>query len=100
MAPIQPLAWEPPCVKGAALKRPKKKKEFIRMMHQGLTTAGGLATHKQAPIAQLFMGLLAVGVSSLEKWCEYSCVYSSPLPVLDWVFSYIGGFQPPRVMQC
>ena len=25
-APIQPLAWEPPCAMGAALKRPKKKK--------------------------------------------------------------------------
>ena len=27
MAPIQPLAWEPPYTKGAALKRQKKKKE-------------------------------------------------------------------------
>jgi len=25
-APIQPLAWEPPYAKGAALKRQKKKK--------------------------------------------------------------------------
>ena len=56
------------------------------MMHQGLTTAGGLATHKQAPIAHLFMGLLAVAVSSLEKWCEYSCVYSSPVPVFGLGF--------------
>ena len=27
MAQIQPLAWEPPYVAGAALKRQKKKKE-------------------------------------------------------------------------
>ena len=26
-APIQPLAWEPPCAMGVALKRPKKKRE-------------------------------------------------------------------------
>ena len=26
-APIQALAWEPPCVTGEALKRPKKKKK-------------------------------------------------------------------------
>ena len=25
---IRPLAWEPPCVAGAALKRPKKKKKY------------------------------------------------------------------------
>ena len=25
VAPIRPLAWEPPCAMGAALKRPKKK---------------------------------------------------------------------------
>ena len=27
MAPIQPLAWKPPCAAGTALKRQKKKKE-------------------------------------------------------------------------
>ena len=27
VAPIRPLAWEPPCAAGAALKRPKKKKK-------------------------------------------------------------------------
>ena len=26
-APIQPLAWEPPCATGAALKSKKKKKK-------------------------------------------------------------------------
>ena len=26
-APIQPLAWEPPCASGVALKRQKKKKK-------------------------------------------------------------------------
>ena len=29
MAPIRPLAWEPPYVVRAALKRPKKKKKKI-----------------------------------------------------------------------
>ena len=28
-APIQPLAWEPPYVEGAALKRQKKKLDLI-----------------------------------------------------------------------
>ena len=27
-APIQPLAWEPPCALGVALKRQKKKKKL------------------------------------------------------------------------
>ena len=27
VAPIRPLAWEPPCAKGAALKRQKTKKK-------------------------------------------------------------------------
>ena len=27
VAPIRPLAWEPPCASGAALKRKKKKKK-------------------------------------------------------------------------
>ena len=27
VAPIQPLAWETPCAKGAALKKKKKRKE-------------------------------------------------------------------------
>ena len=30
IAPIRPLAWEPPCAVGAALKRPKKKKIFFK----------------------------------------------------------------------
>ena len=29
-APIRPLAWEPPYATGAALKRPKKKKEKLK----------------------------------------------------------------------
>ena len=29
IALIGPLAWEPPCAMGAALKRPKKKKDKI-----------------------------------------------------------------------
>ena len=37
-APIQPLAWEPPCAAHAALKRPKKKRLFMisgsRLTHQ------------------------------------------------------------------
>ena len=28
-APFQPLAWEPPCATGAAVKKKKKKKGFI-----------------------------------------------------------------------
>ena len=27
VAPMRPLAWEPPCASGAALKRKKKKKK-------------------------------------------------------------------------
>ena len=27
-APIEPLAWEPPCALGAALKKTKKKKKL------------------------------------------------------------------------
>ena len=27
IAPIGPLAWEPPCAAGVALKRPKKKRK-------------------------------------------------------------------------
>jgi len=30
VAPIRPLAWEPPYAAGAALKRPKKKKKGER----------------------------------------------------------------------
>ena len=39
VAPIGPLAWEPPCAEGAALKRPKKeerkKKESIERQKSG-----------------------------------------------------------------
>ena len=35
-APIGPLAWEPPCAMGAALKRPKKKKKvFLKKRKKG-----------------------------------------------------------------
>ena len=34
---------------------------------QVLAVAGGLAAHKHAPTAHIFLGLLAIGVSSLEK---------------------------------
>ena len=30
VAQIQPIAWDPPCAVGAALKRPKKKKKRER----------------------------------------------------------------------
>ena len=33
VAQIQPIAWEPPCAVGAALKRPKKKKIYIDSYH-------------------------------------------------------------------
>ena len=36
-------------------------------MPQVLTMASGLAAHKHVPTAHLFLGLLATGVSSLEK---------------------------------
>ena len=38
------------------------------MMGQSLTIVGGLAVHKHVPIAHLFLGLLAIDISSLEKW--------------------------------
>ena len=31
--PIQPLAWEPPCAMGMALKRPKKKKKKKKLKY-------------------------------------------------------------------
>ena len=34
-APIGPLAWEPPCAEGAALKGQKKKKKVIRFVQRG-----------------------------------------------------------------
>ena len=35
IAPIKPLAWEPPYVAGADLKRPKKKKKVLRRRVSG-----------------------------------------------------------------
>ena len=34
-APIQPLAWEPPCITSAALKRHKKKIKKLLEMENG-----------------------------------------------------------------
>ena len=31
-APIQPLAWEPPCAVGAALKKPIRKKKKLKIL--------------------------------------------------------------------
>ena len=35
-APIGPRAWEPPCAAGAALKKPKKKKDAVHI-YNGLS---------------------------------------------------------------
>ena len=37
VAPVQLLAWEPPCAMGAALKRKKKKKIATRYFDQKLS---------------------------------------------------------------
>ena len=44
MAPLRPLAWEPPYAQGVALKRQKKKSYFFRGT-QGLSWLVGLCPY-------------------------------------------------------
>ena len=53
-APIGPLAWEPPCATGVALKRKKKKLQFLQTKHVGRGNAdqkGPPLTHTPPPPA-------------------------------------------------
>ena len=42
VAPVRPLAWEPPCATGVAQKRQKKKKKKKKEQHENLETRNKL----------------------------------------------------------
>ena len=49
IAPIRPLAWEPPCAMGAALKRQKdKKKILLGSSHRGSVETNLTSIHEDA----------------------------------------------------
>ena len=54
VAPIRPLAWEPPYVMGAALKREKKRKKEKKkkLLHHGESTVAFYSAHLPSLISQ------------------------------------------------
>ena len=110
-APIQPLAWEPPYAKGAALekaKRPKKKKKIhyclpllVEVNNQSLTQASSPTRPWKIsfPLTIILSNIstIAINLSDLNIHInEYSntlasqCLASSPPVILSSVLPRLG----------
>ena len=82
IALIQPLTWEPPCVAGAALKRPKKKKKKkIR-----LWISASVPSHSRDPL-QNSLSFYPLVVCPSTAWTSTQTrVLSAEMLVLHFLF--------------